>query len=105
MTEPVTQSTFDDEVVASERPVLVDFYADWCGPCQMIAPIVDALASELGDAIDVRKVDVDQNQELAGAYGIRGIPTLMLFKDGEPVETVVGMTTKENLKNAVERHV
>ena len=102
---PTSQAMFDDDVITSDRPVLVDFYADWCAPCHAIAPIVDALATELGDALDVVKVDVDNNQELAETYDIRGIPTLMLFKGGKPVETIVGATTKDRLANTIKPHL
>ncbi|MEO1035992.1 MAG: thioredoxin [Pseudomonadota bacterium] len=100
-----SQASFAADVVAAERPVLVDFYADWCAPCRVIAPIVEDLAEELGDRLDVVKVDVDQNQSLAATYGIRGIPTLVLFKDGAPVETLVGLTTKDKLATALAPHV
>ena len=108
MTDAVTQTThasFDDEVLTSDRPVLVDFYADWCAPCRAIAPIVEALSSELGDSLAVVKVDVDRNQELAETYDIRGIPTLMLFKNGKVVETVVGATSGDRLANTIKPHL
>ncbi len=108
MTDVVTQTTqanFSDAVLTSDRPVLVDFYADWCAPCHAIAPTVDALATELGDSLAVVKVDVDRNQQLAETYDVRGIPTLMLFKNGKPVETVVGATTRDRLLNAIQPHL
>jgi len=108
MTEAVAQTTqanFGNEVLTSDRPVLVDFYADWCAPCRAVAPVVETLSNELGDALTVVKVDVDQNQDLAETYDIRGIPTLMLFKEGKPVETVVGATTRDNLLNAIGPHL
>ena len=100
-----SQDTFKDDVLAAERPVLVDFYADWCGPCKTIGPIVEDLASDYEGRVDVRKVDVDDNSNLTTHFGIRGIPTLMLFKNGEPVETVVGVTSKTELANVLDRHV
>ena len=100
-----TQASFDDEVLASDRPVLVDFYADWCAPCRAIAPIVEALSTELGDSLSVVKVDVDRNRKLAETYDIRGIPTLMLFKGGRPVETVVGASSRDRLANAIKPHL
>ena len=100
-----TQASFGDEVLTSDRPVLVDFYADWCAPCRAIAPVVEALSTELGDSLSVVKVDVDRNQKLAETYDIRGIPTLMLFKSGKPVETVVGATSRDQLANAIKPHL
>ncbi len=92
-----------DELVASGDVVLADFYADWCGPCQMLAPIVEDLAAET-DAT-VATVDVDANQPLAAAYGVRGVPTLVLFADGEQVEEVVGVQSKERLASLIERYL
>ncbi len=93
----VNTNTFEQEVLQSDRPVLVDFYADWCGPCQVIKPILEEIAEDYDDRIDVRKVDVDENQSLAQQYGVRGIPTLLLFSDGETRETVVGLRSKSQL--------
>ena len=93
----VNTNTFEQEVLRSDRPVLVDFYADWCGPCQVIKPILEEIADDYDDRIDVRKVDVDENQSLAQQYGVRGIPTLLLFSDGETRETVVGLRSKSQL--------
>lgn len=108
MTELVratSQSTFAEDVVSAERPVLVDFYADWCAPCKVVQPIVEQVSAEFGDRLDVVKVDVDQNKALAAQFGIRGIPTLMLFKNGEPVETIVGVATKDSLSNTIFTHL
>jgi len=91
-----------DALVAENDVVLTDFYADWCGPCQMIEPIVERLAAET-DAT-VAKVDVDANQQLASAYGVRGVPTLVLFADGEQVEEIVGMQGEEQLRSLIERY-
>jgi len=91
-----------DDLVADGGVVLADFYADWCGPCQMLEPIVETLAAET-DAT-VAKVDVDANQQLAGAYGVRGVPTLVLFAGGDPVERLVGMQDRETLFGLVEQH-
>jgi thioredoxin 1 len=91
-----------DEVTSTHEAVLVDFYADWCGPCKMIEPTVEALAAETDVA--VAKVDVDANQGLAAEYGVQGVPTLLLFADGEPVERVVGVQDKETLRSTIEQH-
>lgn len=91
-----------DEVVAEHDVVLTDFYADWCGPCQMLEPVVERLAAETDAA--VAKVDVDTNQQLAGAYGVRGVPTLILFADGEQAEEIVGVQGEEQLRSLTERY-
>jgi len=95
------QSQFD-EVVAENDIVLADFYADWCGPCQMLEPTVETLAAETDAA--VAKVDVDANQQLAGAYGVRGVPTLILFAGGEQVEEVVGLKGEDQLRTLIETY-
>ncbi len=102
--QTTNQSTFGNDVISAEQPVLVDFYADWCGPCKVIGPIVEELANEYEGKIDVRKVNVDDNADLAGQLGIRGIPTLILFKDGQPAETVVGVVSKSALADLIDRH-
>jgi thioredoxin 1 len=101
-TEPVHvegQAEFDD-LVAERDVVLTDFHADWCGPCKMLEPIVDRLAEDTGAT--VAKVDVDANQRLANAYGVRGVPTLVLFADGEQVEEVVGVQPEEQLRSLID---
>ena len=102
--QTTNQSTFGNDVISAEQPVLVDFYADWCGPCKAIGPIVEELANEYDGKIDVRKVNIDDNPELASQLGIRGIPTLILFKDGKPAETVVGLVSKSALADVIDRH-
>lgn len=92
---------FDSEVVKSDVPVLVDFWAPWCGPCKMIGPIIEELAGEFGDKVKIGKVNVDNNQDLAAKFGIRGIPTVMLFKGGESVNSFVGVRPKEDLATAL----
>lgn len=98
----ITDDSFDAEVVQSDTPVLVDFWAEWCGPCKMIAPIVEELAEEFGDKIKFTKLDVDTNPQSAMNFGIRGIPTLLIFNDGKPVETVVGAVPKSVLKKKLD---
>ncbi len=101
----VTEETFDEEVVRSQRPVLVDFYADWCGPCKVVGPIVAELAGDYAGRVDVRKVDVDANPSLASQYGVRSIPTLVIFRDGRPQDSIVGAVPKSQLAEAIERAV
>ncbi len=101
MVRNVTDRNFEDEVVKSDVPVLVDFWAEWCGPCRMIGPLVDEIAGELKGKLKVVKVNVDDAQELAGRYNIMSIPTLLIFKDGEPVEQMVGAMSKDQLLDKI----
>ncbi len=94
----VTDSNFDEEVIKADTPVLVDFWADWCAPCKMIAPLVDELAEEYDGQVKFAKLDVDSNPQTAMTYGVRGIPTLLIFSDGQPVKQVVGAVPKSVLK-------
>ncbi len=91
-------SNFDSAIAAGSTPVLVDFWAPWCGPCKAIAPILEELAEELGDAVKICKVNVDNNSDIAGKFEIRAIPTILIFKNGKVTETVVGLSSKEDLK-------
>lgn len=93
----VTDNNFKDEVIKSDKPVLVDFWADWCGPCKMVAPVVEDLAEEYEDQLKVCKLDVDANQATASEHGVMSIPTLIYFKDGEEVDKIVGYQPKENI--------
>jgi thioredoxin 1 len=100
-----TDSTFDTDVINSEVPVLVDFWAEWCGPCRMMGPTVDQVATEYSGKVKVGKIDVDSNQQTAARYGIRGIPTLLLFKDGKIVEQKVGAIGKPEFQKMLEKHL
>ena len=93
----VTDKNFEEEVLKSDLPVLVDFWAEWCGPCRMVSPIVDEIAGEFQDRLKVVKVNVDEAQDLAGNYQVMSIPTLLLFKGGDPVERIVGAMSKDQL--------
>jgi thioredoxin 1 len=93
----VTDDSFEDEVLKSDQPVLVDYWAEWCGPCKMIAPILDEIADEYGDKLKIAKLNIDENPNTPPKYGIRGIPTLMLFKGGNVEATKVGAVSKSQL--------
>ena len=100
-----TDTNFDQEVLKSEIPVLVDFWAPWCGPCRMVSPLVDELAEELTGKLKVVKVNTDENQEVAIKYGIRSIPTLGIFKDGNMVDGVIGAVPKQTIKDKLLPHL
>ena len=98
----ISDATFDQEVVKADTVVLVDFWAEWCGPCKMIAPIVEELAEEYDGKVKFTKLDVDSNPQSATNFGIRGIPTLLIFNDGKPIDQVVGAVPKSVLKKRLE---
>lgn len=98
----ITDKDFQEKVLNSDKPVLVDFWAAWCGPCRMVGPIIDELSAEYEGKAVVAKMDVDQNQEFAAKYGVRNIPTVLLFKDGEMVNRQVGVAQKETYKEAID---
>lgn len=100
----VTAENFEQEVLQSDKPVLVDFWAEWCGPCKSIAPLLETVADEQADRLKVAKIDVDNQGELAVKFGIRSIPTLMLFKDGEPAGTQIGAVGAGELNSFIESH-
>ena len=102
MSKPVSDSSFKSDVLDASGPVLVDFWAEWCGPCKQIAPALEEIGTELGDKLTIAKVNVDENPQTPGQYGIRGIPTLMLFKDGKVAATKVGALPKNKLKEWIE---
>ncbi|MBV6633575.1 MAG: thioredoxin TrxA [Alphaproteobacteria bacterium] len=102
VTASVTDDSFDSDVLQSSEPVLVDFWAEWCGPCKQIAPILEDLAQEMGGKLRVAKVNIDENPMIPTKYGVRGIPTLMLFKDGQVAGTKIGAMPKTDLVSWVE---
>jgi len=104
-TVPVSDGSFDEDVLKSEKPVVVDFWAEWCGPCKMIAPALEEISSELGDRVTVAKVNIDDNPKTPAAYGVRGIPTLMLFKDGQVAAMKIGALPKGDLKAWIEASI
>ncbi|ULP72267.1 thioredoxin [Nodularia sphaerocarpa] len=103
--EQVTDSSFKQEVLESDVPVLVDFWAPWCGPCRMVAPVVEEIAKQYEGQIKVVKVNTDENPQVASQYGIRSIPTLMIFKDGAKVDMVVGAVPKTTLATTLEKYL
>ena len=98
----LTDATFDDEVKNSATPMIVDFWAPWCGPCRMVGPVIDQIAEEHGDKVAIGKVNVDENPAIAGKYGIMSIPTIILFKDGEPAKKVIGARSKADFEREFE---
>jgi thioredoxin 1 len=101
----VTDKTFDPEVLQSQTPVLVDYWAEWCGPCKAIAPILDEVAKEYAGRLKVAKINTDENQATPSKYGVRGIPTLMLFKNGAVEATKVGALSKSQLTAFIDSHI
>lgn len=101
----VTKDTFDQEVAQSTLPVLVDFYADWCGPCKMVAPLVEQISNEYGEEVKVAKINIDDAQELAAQHGVASIPTLILFKDGNKADQLVGAVPKPQIEEFVKKNI
>jgi len=104
-TKNVTDSTFETDVLKSAKPVLVDFWAEWCPPCKALAPTLEEIAGEMVDKIHVLKLDVDANQTAASTYGIRSIPTMILFKDGKAVDQLMGKVPKATLVSFISKHL
>ncbi len=107
MLKNFSEENFEQEVkqVSAQKPVLVDFFAPWCGPCQMMGPILESLAEELGEKVVIGKVNVDENQNLAAQFQIMSIPNMKIFKNGEVVEEIVGARSKDDLKAVLEKHL
>ena len=101
----LTDEEFENQVINSKKPILVDYWAEWCGPCKMIAPILEEVADEMSDKVLIGKLNVDENSQTPPKYGIRGIPTLMLFKDGNAVGTQVGAVSKADLIKFIEDNI
>ena len=105
MAKQFTDSNFEAEVLKSDKPVLVDFWAEWCGPCRMVGPIVDEIANEYDGKVSVGKMNVDENPDIPSKYGIRSIPTLLVFKNGELVEKIIGAVPKSSITSKIEPHM
>ena len=101
-TKAVTDASFQQDVIDADKPVLVDFWAEWCGPCKMIGPALEEISEELGDKVTIAKVNIDEDPDAPGKYGVRGIPTMILFKNGEAAATKVGAAPKSALKSWLE---
>jgi len=101
MSDAVTEATFNEQVLQSDKAVLVDFWAEWCGPCHAVAPVLDKIVAERGDELKLVKVNIDEEQELAQRYGVMSIPTMILFKDGEPSAAVIGAQPKGAIERAL----
>ena len=104
-TKTVTDASFQADVLDSATPVLLDFWAEWCGPCKMIAPALEEIAAELGDKVTIAKLNIDENPDTPGKYGVRGIPTMLLFKNGQPVAQKVGAAPRSQIQQWLESEI
>ena len=104
-TKPVTDSSFENEVIKSNKPIVVDFWAEWCGPCKQIGPALEEISDEMSDKVIIAKHNIDQEPNTPTKYGIRGIPTMLLFKDGELKATKVGASTKSNILEWIKENI
>lgn len=105
MPKQVTDSSFQKDVLDATGPVVVDYWAEWCGPCKQIAPALEEISAEMGDRVTIAKINIDDNPNTPSTYGVRGIPTLMLFKDGEVIDTKVGALPKSQLMQWIEQNL
>jgi thioredoxin len=101
----VSQSTWATEVLQSDKPVLVDFWAPWCGPCKMLSPVIEKIAGQLGDRVTFAKLNTDENPSLAGQYGVSGIPCLILYKGGQPIDRIVGFVPEAMIRSMLDKHL
>ena len=101
----ISDNTFEEEVITKGKPIIVDFWAEWCGPCKQIGPILEEISEEYKEKIKIGKLDVDENPEVAGKYQIRGIPTMMLFNNGSLIDTKVGMSSKNDLIEWIDKNI
>ncbi|HLS68212.1 MAG TPA: thioredoxin TrxA [Kiloniellales bacterium] len=104
-TSKVTDASFESDVLKAERPVVVDFWAEWCGPCKMIAPALEEISAALGDKVEIAKLNIDENPMTPSKYGVRGIPTLMIFRDGQVASTKIGALPKNQLQAWIEETI
>ena len=104
-TKSITDASFADDVLNADGPVLVDFWAEWCGPCKMIGPSLEEISDELAGKVTIAKINIDENPDAPGKYGVRGIPTMILFKNGAPCATKVGAAPKSALKGCIESEI
>ena len=104
-TKPVTDNSFESDVIKSDKPIVVDFWAEWCGPCKQVAPILEEISNEMKDQVDVAKHNIDDHPNQPSKYGVRGIPTMLLFKGGELKATKVGATTKSNIVSWIRENI